>query len=132
MMSIKSPYFEHPESKNKLSNAVPMASLQLSKVQSVNVSANKTIGMEDLQMAASNISFADDTTSTAKKVQKENFAKKHRFQCTFCLGKACSKEKWQKCANPIIHGLHSNMIEDKIIGSQRPSTRKIEKYNVIE
>ena len=61
----------------------------------------------------------------------EKFSRKHRFQCTFCFGKACTKEQWQRCKNPIIEGLHSNLIMDKIIGSQRPSTRKIEKYNVI-
>mmetsp|Transcript_37833 Transcript_37833/g.49721 ORF Transcript_37833/g.49721 Transcript_37833/m.49721 type:complete len:83 (+) Transcript_37833:40-288(+) len=71
--------------------------------------------LEDINLAADNISFAD--SSTAKRLKKENFERKHRFQCTFCLGKACSKEQWQKCANPAIHGLHSNMIEDKIIGS---------------
>ena len=73
-----------------------------------------------------------DEMEPAPDVVKEDFRKVQRFQCTFCFGKNCSKEQWQKCPNPIIHGLHSNLVEGKFIASQRPSARKIEKYNVIK
>ena len=78
-------------------------------------------------MANNIVSFAaeNDRSSTTSNLKHEKFSRKHRFQCTFCFGKACAREQWRKCQNPVIEGLHSNMIEDKMIGSQRPSTRKI-------
>lgn len=73
-----------------------------------------------------------DTTTSQVKSKAMNFSRRHQFQCTFCFGKACAKEQWRRCKDPIITGLHSNMICDRIIGSQRPSTRKMQKYNIIE
>ena len=86
---------------------------------------------ESMRQAADYISFADNTEMVGKNLTKENFSRVNRFQCTFCFGSACTKERFEKCKDPYIHGLHSNLIEGKIIGSQRPSTRKMEKYNVI-
>ena len=70
---------------------------------------------------------------TGKHVQRDKFSRKNRFICTFCLGKNCSKELWQKTKGEIaIRGLNSNLIEDKIVGSQRPSTRLIQEHQVID
>ena len=60
---------------------------------------------------------ADDNTSTKSNLKSVAFERKHRFQCTFCFGKACKSEQWRRCKDPVIEGLHSNLIEDKIIGS---------------
>ena len=80
---------------------------------------------------ADRISFADQDIGLKSQVTVDKFSRKNRFQCTFCFGGGCVKEKYTKCKEPIIEGLHSNMIENKIIGSQRPSFKLIEKFNVI-
>jgi len=58
------------------------------------------------------------------------------FICRFCNGKSCKHEDWtlQKgypdtCA---IRGLNSTWITTKIIAMQRPSTRLVEEYHVID
>ena len=44
-------------------------------------------------MADRGISYADDVSmSTKSNIKRENFERKHRFQCTFCFGKACAVE----------------------------------------
>ena len=93
----------------------------------------------DFTQVADNISYAaaaglDDSSviSLTGKLKREKFDRKNRFQCTFWFGKNCSKEVWTKCKGPLaIQGLHSNMIEGKLIGSQRPSTRLIKEHGVI-
>ena len=56
----------------------------------------------DLRRIADNISFAENTSSDPS-LKKAKFARKHRFQCTFCFGKACTKEQWQKCKGTSLH-----------------------------
>ena len=61
---------------------------------------------EDFSGVAGNISFAapvglnrnetDPSVSVTGGFKREKFSRKHRFQCTFCFGKNCSKELWTK------------------------------------
>jgi predicted acetyltransferase len=50
------------------------------------------------------------------------------------MGRWCRHENWQKCPTqpPAILGLHSEWIDNLIIGSQRPSERLIKEFNIIE
>ena len=59
---------------------------------------------DDFSGVANNISFAAVGTGagmvetegsvTGKQFKRDKFSRKNRFQCTFCLGKGCSKEQW--------------------------------------
>lgn len=71
----------------------------------------------------------EDVASVRSKQSK--FDRKHRFQCSFCLGAVCPPEDASKRKNVIVDGLNSNMILDKVIGSARPTKKKIEKFNIV-
>jgi hypothetical protein len=49
-----------------------------------------------------------------------------------CMGKWCKHENWLKCDNPAIKGLHSEWVEDLLIGSQRLSDRLIKEHDIIQ
>lgn len=114
MTSIKSPYFEQPKS---LGIAKNTSAEKMYKLAATAEMSKILQHKESFSMVGECISFADDVSQSTKTVKHEKFSRKNRFVCTFCLGKACTKERWEKCANPVIRGLHSNMIEDKLIGS---------------
>ena len=59
------------------------------------------------------------------------FQKKDQFRCMFCGGKSCKHEDWTNHINPALDGLHSDLIDNSIYASQRPSTVLIEKFNLI-
>jgi protein tyrosine phosphatase domain-containing protein 1 len=51
----------------------------------------------------------------------------------FCGGRTCSKENFRK--NPhenAIFGLHSDWITPDVLAMQRPSSRIIREYNIID
>lgn len=60
------------------------------------------------------------------------FKLKDRFRCIFCGGKNCKHEEWTNHKSPSLVGLHSDLIDNCIYASQRPSTNLINKYNLIE
>lgn len=58
---------------------------------------------------------------------------KTQFICFFCGGQTCKHEDYTKHkSNSYIKGLHSDLINDNIIASQRPSTILIKKYDLIK
>lgn len=66
-------------------------------------------------------------------LKKADFEHKGAHLCFFCLGKLCHVENWKNAkGNIAIKGLHSNIIADVLVASQRPSARLIKEYNVIE
>lgn len=56
------------------------------------------------------------------------------IQCLFCGGRSCKHENWETLTTgtAAVKGLHSNYITEDLIASQRPSTRIIHEYGVIE
>lgn len=61
-----------------------------------------------------------------------HFEEKTKLHCRFCGGKTCKHEDWTKCVNPAIEGLHSNWINEHIIGSQRLSDRLIKEFDILK
>lgn len=57
---------------------------------------------------------------------------KDQFRCLFCGGNSCKHENFKNHTNPAIIGLHSDLIDDCIFASQRPSTVLINEYKLIE
>lgn len=49
-----------------------------------------------------------------------------------CFGKSCKHEDWTCLENPAIKGLNSNYITDRIIASQRLSTRLIREFDLLQ
>jgi len=47
------------------------------------------------------------------------------------MGKWCKHENYKNCENPAIHGLHSEWVENLLIGSQRLSDRLIREFDMI-
>jgi hypothetical protein len=53
--------------------------------------------------------------------------------CRFCGGKSCKREDFTKQPDtPAIHGLHSTWVSANVLGMQRPSSRLIKQYNIID
>ncbi len=53
--------------------------------------------------------------------------------CRFCGGKSCKREDWRKQGEtPAIAGLHSTWVSADVLGMQRPSSRLIREYNIID
>jgi len=48
------------------------------------------------------------------------------------MGKSCKHENYKKCANPAIHGLHSEYVAGIMIGSQRLSDRLIKEFDMMK
>lgn len=70
---------------------------------------------------------------TLVSTQKKNlYPLKDQFRCLFCGGKNCPHEDYTKHKNPAIHGLHSDLLDDCIYASQRPSNFLIKKYELIK
>jgi hypothetical protein len=66
------------------------------------------------------------------KFEAREFDRKTKLHCSVaCMGKWCKHENWKKCDNPAIKGLHSEWVEDLMIGSQRLSNRLIKEYDII-
>ncbi|EGR33826.1 protein tyrosine phosphatase domain protein 1 protein, partial [Ichthyophthirius multifiliis] len=64
---------------------------------------------------------------------KGEFEKKSKFLCMFCGGKNCPKENYLKNPNiNAIEGLHSDWINNDILAMQRPSSRIIKDFNLIQ
>lgn len=57
-----------------------------------------------------------------------------KFLCRFCMGKSCKHENWKKNPkNPAgLDGIHCDWITEDILATQRPSSRIIKEYNLIE
>ena len=56
---------------------------------------------------------------------------KDQFRCLFCGGKNCPHEDYTKHKNPAIIGLHSDLIDNSVYASQRPSNVLIKRYKLI-
>jgi hypothetical protein len=52
--------------------------------------------------------------------------------CTFCGGKKCKVENWLNNKKAAIRGLDSDWINQTILAMQRPSTRLMKEFNIIE
>jgi len=53
--------------------------------------------------------------------------------CRFCGGKSCKREDWRKQADtPAIAGLHSTWVSANVLGMQRPSSRLLREYGIID
>ncbi|CAN0321566.1 unnamed protein product, partial [Discosporangium mesarthrocarpum] len=58
-----------------------------------------------------------------------------QVKCRFCGGKMClrcSEQCALRCKGAAVKGLHSHWITECIMAMQRPSTRLIKTYNIIE
>jgi len=86
------------------------------------------------RVAASPMSMnvSDLSKMTKVRSQVSNFRHRGKLVCQFCLGKLCVAENWKNCKSPIVQGLHSNIISDVLIASQRPSKRLIKEFNIVE
>lgn len=73
-------------------------------------------------------------TTSSKLVRSQVGFFKHRGKlvCQMCFGPFCAAENWRRNKSPYIQGLHSNLISNVLVASSRPSTRRIEKYKIIE
>jgi len=60
------------------------------------------------------------------------FQKKNRFICMFCGGKSCRHENWLNNKNAVIKGLDSDWITDDILAMQRPSSRLIKEFDIVQ
>jgi hypothetical protein len=65
-------------------------------------------------------------------IKQASFPHKGKFICNFCFGRNCRVEDWTRARNPIIKGLHSNLISDMLIASARLSNRKIKEFDMIK
>lgn len=59
------------------------------------------------------------------------FRFKDKLKCIFCGGKSCKHEDWKNHGNPAVTGLNSDLIDNVIFASQRPSTFLIKKFDLI-
>eukprot|EP00743_Colponemidia_sp_Colp-15_P008999 GILK01009820.1.p1 GENE.GILK01009820.1~~GILK01009820.1.p1 ORF type:complete len:635 (-),score=87.68 GILK01009820.1:167-2071(-) len=69
--------------------------------------------------------------STAK-ITAAEFDRKQRLRCFFCGGKACKHEDWTRHANPAIKGLNSDWVGTSLLAMQRPSSRLLKEYQIID
>ena len=62
------------------------------------------------------------------------FEKNEKLRCLFCGGKNCKNEDYTRHErkDPAIIGLNSDLIDENIYASQRPSNTLIKKYNIIK
>lgn len=63
--------------------------------------------------------------------KQKHFELKDQFKCLFCGGKNCPLEKYETHPNPAIIGLNSDLIDNMIYASQRPSNYLIKKHNLV-
>ena len=83
----------------------------------------------------SNQNFLNKRKNTNSSIPNENLIeKKDTLRCFFCGGKNCKNEDYTKHETgfPYIIGLNSDLVDENIIASQRPSNTLIEKYNIIK
>jgi hypothetical protein len=52
--------------------------------------------------------------------------------CSFCGGKSCAVEDWTRSENKYIKGLNSSLIYETMIAGQRPSTRLIKEFDIMQ
>lgn len=73
------------------------------------------------------------TVTTLTKVWKIDANEHRSLICRFCGGKSCKREDWTKQTNetPALKGMHSTWISGSIMGMQRPSSRLIKKYDLV-
>jgi protein tyrosine phosphatase domain-containing protein 1 len=62
---------------------------------------------------------------------KGSFKKKQKFQCMFCGGKTCKHENYLNNKNSVVKGLESDWITDDLLAMQRPSSRIIKEFDII-
>jgi len=56
--------------------------------------------------------------SSSGKLEAREFDKTTKIHCgVACMGKWCKHENYKNCDNPAINGLHSEWVENLIIGS---------------
>jgi len=67
-----------------------------------------------------------------KKVHFRPFTRVTPLICAFCGGKSCKHENWLTHPTSAIKGLNSDWITDNILATQRPSSRIIAEYKIIE
>lgn len=73
------------------------------------------------------------TAKQKKKLKPTKFIKGLKVLCIFCGGKACKNENYlQNKKKNAIEGLHSNWITPKILAMQRPSSKLLKKYSLIQ
>ena len=48
------------------------------------------------------------------------------------MGRLCKHENYKNCANPYIDGLHSELVANIMVGSQRLSDRLINEFNMMQ
>ena len=76
----------------------------------------------------------DNKNSKSSNLIKPLYTKNEVFRCLFCGGRNCKNEDYTKhpTNNPILKGLNSDLVDENIIASQRPSNTLIENFNLIK
>ena len=100
----------------------------------MNINTNST-KQKDFNNDSLNLS---ETSYHKKRVERDLLDKnlysyKDTFRCLFCGGKDCKNENYllHPTKSPAIVGLNSDLVDENIFASQRPSNILIEKYNLI-
>ena len=53
--------------------------------------------------------------------------------CLFCGGASCKREDWRRQTEPCaIRGLHSSWVTEDVLAMQRPSSRLLHEYGILE
>lgn len=60
------------------------------------------------------------------------FDQKSTFICKFCGGKSCKHENWLTQTESAIKGLNSDWVSNNILAMQRPSSRLIKEFDVVQ
>lgn len=72
------------------------------------------------------------SSSPKRSIVAGEFSQKSRFLCNFCGGKKCRHENYLNHQNPAIKGLNSDWITPRILAMQRPSSRLIKEFGIID
>lgn len=65
-------------------------------------------------------------------VKPRKWKNRNKFRCVFCGGAECKVENWKLHPNPAIQGLNSDWITPEILATQRPSTRLLQEFKILE
>lgn len=99
--------------------------------QNQNLNSNKKLKQPKIGLVRKD--RIKETTIKENPHHQQFFTFKDRFMCLFCGGKNCKHEIYSNNERGVfITGLHSDLITNDIIASQRPSTSLIVKYNIIK
>ena len=81
-----------------------------------------------------NVLSPTNTEEVKVRSMSSPFKERDNLMCRFCGGRYCNKENWISAESDkqrYLKGLNSSLIWNKLIASQRPSTRLIREHDII-